>query len=220
MNYIRVRKFGDMRRLDDYDCEEFELDELEEAERCGWPYGDPEELWSDIEGYPGYEISTQGRVWSDRTGRFLKPYIGKNGYPYVNLAKPDGGLIHKYVHRLVAKAFVYNDDPERNWLVRHLDDVRTHCTSSNLRWGTIRDNYEDSVRNGGRRYRTREEIEMQARKIRKAIIATNIRTGEELYFESGRAAARYFGVDPAHVSTVLSGRLGQLHGYKLRFARR
>lgn len=217
---VSFRRYDDIYYNDRYDCEDAELDFLEEMARSEWPYSDPEELWSDIDAYSGYEVSTQGRVWSNKTGRFLKPYIGKNGYPYVNLMSPTGRVVHRYIHQLIAEAFVYNDDPENKWLVRHLDDCRVHCTSDNLRWGTVRDNYEDSVRNGRRHTPTKEENILRAKKIMKPIIAVDAKTGEELYFESGRAAARYFGVDPAHVSTALSGKLRQLHGYNLKFARR
>lgn len=71
------------------------------------------ENWKSIKDYEGlYEISDWGNVRSlnyGRTGKtkLLKPVKNINGYLFVRLCK-DGKRKYKYVHRLVAEAFLPN----------------------------------------------------------------------------------------------------------------
>ena len=55
--------------------------------------------------HPGYLVSSNGRVWSKKTSRLLKPGVNKPGYEYVNL-RIDGHTKPIAVHRLVAEAFL------------------------------------------------------------------------------------------------------------------
>ena len=77
------------------------------------------EIWKDIEGYEGlYQVSDLGRVRSlDREdaqgrrwkGRMLSSKLRKNGYREVILCR-DGKRKYMLVHRLVAEAFLPNQD--------------------------------------------------------------------------------------------------------------
>lgn len=65
-----------------------------------------------IKDFPDYYITDTGDVYSRQTwrnpnGRIkkLKPWINKFGYKMVDLVKY-GQKIHKFVHRLVAEAFI------------------------------------------------------------------------------------------------------------------
>ena len=101
------------------------------------------EEWRPIEGYEGlYEVSNTGRVRSlDRyvkskgesyrlhKGKMLSPVIKDNGYLQLKLYC-NGKLYKKYVHRLVAQAFIPNPDnlPE----VNHRDEDKTNNRADNL----------------------------------------------------------------------------------------
>ena len=51
------------------------------------------EIWKDIEGFPGYQVSNQGRVKNKKTGHVLKPQINnRSGYYQVSLSV--GGKSH------------------------------------------------------------------------------------------------------------------------------
>lgn len=52
-----------------------------------------------------------------------------------------------YISRIVAEAFVINDDIEKNVVVRHLDDDPYNNHYSNLKWGTHKENTLDGIRN-------------------------------------------------------------------------
>ena len=49
-------------------------------------------------------------------------------------------------------------------------------------------------------------------------IATNIATGEEISFLSGRMAAKELGVSDKNMPGALKGRIKSLGGYKFRYA--
>ena len=65
-----------------------------------------------------YTISSDGKVYSIRTGKFLKPRLSLDGYERVCLC--DGPIKREYrVHRLVAEAFI--DNPENLPQINHKD---------------------------------------------------------------------------------------------------
>lgn len=112
------------------------------------------ENWLDIPGYEGfYQVSDLGRVRSvDRTrlvnsrygltvrtdkGRIIKGTSNGNGYLAIYLQK-DGVRERRYIHRLVAEAFV--PKPYGSDTVNHKDHNRQNNSSTNLEWCTQGDN--------------------------------------------------------------------------------
>ena len=89
------------------------------------------EEWRPIIDYPEYEVSNGGNV--RRGGRVLKPGRG-NKYPIVQLGRNN----KKYVHRLVALAFIPN--PDNKPQVDHINRIRTDNRVENLRWATKSEN--------------------------------------------------------------------------------
>lgn len=91
-------------------------------------------LTKEITNFPGYLISTDGTVYSDKgkKRKSLSPrYI--NGYATVVLSKDKKQHV-KYIHKLVAFEFLLNDDPENKTEVIHLDGNRKNNDVSNLEW--------------------------------------------------------------------------------------
>ena len=98
------------------------------------------EQWKAIKGYEGkYEVSNMGRVrnlnWN-KTGemRVIAQHINPmTGYIQVGLySKENGKSIMKYLHRLVADAFLPN--PNNFEQVDHKDSDKTNNAVPNLRW--------------------------------------------------------------------------------------
>ena len=92
------------------------------------------EIWKDIEGFEGYQISNYGRVKSlgndkTRKEKILKGSKNGGGYLYVHLWK-DGKRTMKKVHRLVAEAFIEN--PQNLPEVNHKDECKTNNNVLNL----------------------------------------------------------------------------------------
>lgn len=89
------------------------------------------ERWKDIDGYDGaYQVSDLGRVRSKKYGywRVMKPIKASNGYLHLDLFK-DGKNKTFSVHRLVAQAFIPNDD-ETKTQINHIDE----CKQNNRLW--------------------------------------------------------------------------------------
>lgn len=80
-----------------------------------------------VEGFDDY-----GRVWSEKSHKWLKPGLNKKGYFMVSLCH-DGEYFTKKIHRLVAEAFIPNNDPKQNDTVDHIDGDKTNNEVSNLR---------------------------------------------------------------------------------------
>ena len=102
------------------------------------------EQWKNIEGYEGlYQVSDDGRIRNSK-GKMLKNVKNSWGYLQVGLHK-DGKQVTKYIHRLVAEAFLPNPNnlPE----VNHKDETPTNNQVSNLEWCDSKYNINYGTRN-------------------------------------------------------------------------
>ena len=186
------------------------------------------EIWKNIEGFPGYQISNHGNVrsfWRKKhyetgygTYRYLSdtPVVMSasddgNGYLKVMLYA-DGRRVCKKVHRLVAEAFVPREN-EYDDTVDHIRSGRNYKTDNradNLRWISRRENIQKAYRDGI----CDERIRLQ----NKSIIATDLWTGKELYFSSIKEAAYALGVDRTSISHVLVGDQERTRRYTFEYA--
>lgn len=174
-----------------------------------------DKVWSRIESFPDYFISDAGDVWSTLTNRFIKHHVGPNGYAYVPL-RFNGRTVKRTIHRLLAEAFIFNDAPADNTIVRHLDDNRDNLEIANLSWGTYKDNYEDSVLNGRSRVPSRYTIHAAIKKNSKAVEIRGPDNDEWMLFSSQAEAARYLRVHPANITLCLNGTISSVCGYEIR----
>ena len=104
------------------------------------------EQWLPIEGFEDYTISNTGKVKSKffkDSNKCLKPGLGKRGYYCVNLHK-DKKAYTKYLHRLIAEAFIPN--PTNKPIVDHIDRNPLNNSISNLRWVNNKENVLNSSR--------------------------------------------------------------------------
>lgn len=185
------------------------------------------ETWNPVAGWEDrYEVSSTGKVRSlnyRNTGmaRELKPITEGKGYLMVGLCR-DGKMKWEKVHRLVARAFVPN--PESKPQVNHINGDKTDNRAVNLEWVTDSENlkhaYENGLKEGstewGRILGTthgksgREKI---AEERRKPVIARNIKTGEELFFNSAAEVERILGINHSSVPRVCDGRQKSAKGF-------
>jgi hypothetical protein len=93
-----------------------------------------------------YKVSTFGKIMSCKTGKLRKSSrASKYGHLHVVLFK---NKIKKYflVHRLVLETFIGPCPPGME--CRHLDGNPTNNKLNNLRWGTHKENIQDSIKHG------------------------------------------------------------------------
>ncbi len=99
------------------------------------------EIWNPIpderlEDY--YLVSNLGRIKSVRLNRILTPHFHTRNYYYIS-CQHDGYRRNFLLHRLVAMAFVGNEDP-RNTAVDHKNFNRKDNRAENLEWVTYKEN--------------------------------------------------------------------------------
>lgn len=104
------------------------------------------EHWKEIEGFPGYEVSDQGRIRSFKSGKAkIKKQRLVRGYPAVDLYK-NGERTTEKVHRLVAKAFL--GKPDDFLEVNHKNGIKTDNWLENLEWVTRSENIRHADETG------------------------------------------------------------------------
>lgn len=121
-----------------------------------------------IEGYPGYFVTTLGKIVSCIGGYrghqsqargsskpvLLKQRSNSCGYRRAALTSPDSRLRYELVHRIVAKAFLEEPDPaphprkpnfhdlEPRIQVNHIDGNKRNNKACNLEWNSPKENQE------------------------------------------------------------------------------
>ena len=83
--------------------------------------------------YGDYEILDDGRVYSHKTNKYLKPDITKLGYAQYTLFINGIPERHK-AHRLVAKYYCKNPNPLKYNQVNHIDGNKLNNNYYNLEW--------------------------------------------------------------------------------------
>ena len=143
--------------------------------------------------YENYEVSNFGRVRSlnyRRTGKthILKFKKDSGGYLQVDLWK-NGKHKIVLVHRLVAFAFVENDDVENKTVVNHIDENPQNNVWTNLEWCTQKQNVNHGTR-------TEKQRKVMTNKYGKKVrcIETNI------VYDSINHASRETGIPSGNIS--------------------
>lgn len=178
-------------------------------------------IYSDV-----HEVSSLGRV---RTiGRRVKTVYGatrfvsgkiisghkmtNTGYIQVILA----GRVKQSAHRMIAQAFCpgFNEDLQ----VNHKNGVRDDNRPSNLEWVTQGQNNEHSYRVLGRVAPSKGKTSRD-HPTSKAIISTNIKTGQEIGYECALDAVRSNPkFDSGAISKCCHGKQSFHKGYRFRFS--
>lgn len=148
-----------------------------------------QEIWRDIDGFPGYQVSNLGRIRSclKKQGewRIMSPCITNDGYERVSLRTGIRKSKSLSVHRLVAKTFVpgYREGLQ----VNHKDENTQNNRADNLEWVT---QYENN------HYGTATERRMRTA-VRRMVLQMTM---------DGKVIARYYGPCDASRNTGVGRR--------------
>lgn len=178
------------------------------------------EVWKNIEGYEGYQVSNKGRVKS--LERVV--YSGKNNkvkrlFPEIIMAQTKNPQGYNYVtfsgkkelvHRLVAKAFIPN--PENKPHIDHINTKKEDNCVENLRWVTPKENSNNQLtkKHMSESYKGQTEAQRKAgcENLKKAQKVNYkkvkcITTNE--IFDSFKDASKKYNVNPANIGKCCKG---------------
>jgi hypothetical protein len=97
------------------------------------------ELWKECPSYPGYWVSSKGRI-KGRSGVILNPKPDLGGYIPLGLMV-NKMRVRKLAHHVVADAWIPN--PENKKFINHINRVRDDNRPENLRWCTTLENCQN-----------------------------------------------------------------------------
>jgi len=100
------------------------------------------EIFKDLEGYEGYEVSNFGRVKSFKKGkeRIMVPRVGITGYYILGIFGSDGKQKTIKVHQLVAMAFLGHVPCGMKLVINHKDGNKLNNHVDNIEVVTARQN--------------------------------------------------------------------------------
>ena len=102
----------------------------------------------EIKGYDGYLVTQDGRIFSNKSNKFLSLCKDKAGYVGVVLSN-NGFFKRINIHRIVADNFLDNSNNYKE--VNHIDGNKSNNSLSNLEWCTRSENMKHAHKIGLRR---------------------------------------------------------------------
>lgn len=89
--------------------------------------------------YSNYEVFEDGRIWSYKKKRFMKPKTNNSGYQLVFLSNEEEKMKGYLVHRIVYETFSGEPIPE-GMQVNHINEIKTDNRFENLNLMTPKQN--------------------------------------------------------------------------------
>lgn len=154
--------------------------------------------------YTNYEIYEDGRIWSYKTKRFLKPEKNKQGYQRVCLVDNEGKKKKYLVHRIVWEAVTSSPIPEGYEINHRSEDKTDNRFFENLELVTHKENCNYGTRNS------------RAAKARSKQVGA-FKNGELVMSFSSTNEAGRNGFDQGNVAACCIGKRKTHKGYVWRY---
>lgn len=156
--------------------------------------------------YPRYYISNNGVVYDSKRNVILSNRYSLMVYPTVYIQDQISGQKSLFVHKLVAMAWVRNDDYYNKNVVDHIDNNKKNCYYKNLQWCSPGANITKRYTNS----------------IKDTVITRNIDTGEIKKFININACSKElfnYSIDvqcmPMRYGKIWNGKSGRYEIYKI-----
>ena len=153
--------------------------------------------------YDNYEIYADGRIWSYKTNRFLKPQTSNRGYQLVNLYDNDGNSKTYLLHRVIYETFSGAPIP-KNMQINHRSEVKTENMITNLELMSPKQNSNFGSRNS----RIAEALSKQVGAFKNGELV--------MTFKSTQEASRQ-GFSQSHIVHCCNGERKTHKGYTWRY---
>ena len=154
------------------------------------------ERWKLLDGSTDVYVSDLGNV------KIGEKMVRKRNSPQGYLRCSVNGR-QEYVHRLVATAFVDNDDVQNKNQVNHIDGNKLNNRANNLEWCTQRENNIHKAKLGRSNYDIKPV----------PVIGIDIENNQVRAFRSENEAGRFVNGKGRGVSKAVSGELRTYHGW-------
>ena len=166
----------------------------------------PNERWKVIPGFNGkYLISDMGNVYSTSKCKIMKKRLNQHGYYDIGLDLNNHNKT-KRIHRLVAEAFVYNDDPINKTTVNHIDGDRSNNKANNLEWASYSENEKHAY---DKLHRPINSAKLMKRRCESIDKNTNLHT----VYESIESASRGTGVSVTQIRRIANNECNNKNFY-------
>ena len=154
-----------------------------------------------VAGFPWYLACDEGYLINTDNGNIIYGSKKKSGYVDVCLRDEDG-LPHYYLmHRIIAEAFC--EKSSQNVEVNHIDGNKANNRADNLEWVDHGENLKHAYDTGLRN----DDVSP------KAVVATDVNTGERMVFSSIYKAARFLGISQGNICMCCKGSRPYAGGY-------
>lgn len=169
------------------------------------------EVWKSIpikEIRKEYDVSNLGRVRKTKNNTIIK-LVNRSGYDSIlyniYLDKKKLFKSHK-IHKLVAKLFVKNNDPEKNIVVNHINGIKTDNRAINLEWTTY---------SGNSKHAADTNLSVS---LKKAVIKYNLETGKKLKtYSSILEASQDTEISDGSICSACSGKKDNAGGFGWKY---
>lgn len=164
--------------------------------------------------YDKYEVYPDGRIWSYKTKRFLKPGKTKSGYQQVSLSDNEGKIKWYLLHRVVYEAVSGSPIPE-GYEINHRNEIKTdNRFFENLELVTHKENMKFGTRNERARKAISKSLTNNP-KLSKAVGA--FKDGKLVMQFPSTSEAQRNGFYSSAVSRCCNGKLPHYKGYEWRY---
>lgn len=163
--------------------------------------------------YDKYEVYEDGRIWSYKTKRFLKPGKCPNGYQQVSLSDNEGKIKWYLLHRVVWESVTGEPIP-KGYEINHISEDKTENFFENLQLVT----HKENMNYGSRDARARKAISKANTnnpKLSKAVGA--FKDGKLVFTFPSTSEAQRQGFYSSAVSRCCNGKLPHYKGYTWKY---